>query len=223
MTETRTLPPEQAGDSEASPTEEERAAAIAALLGGIVTVQTVEALVSAIASLLARLPGLPSEASDLGDDVTRRVARLVVEGRQGLREDMDSPREASATLRHTHIDNLIHRAHYAINATKRVVTAEDVRKGFTVERRFFLQHREAERVRTAGAKLNEAAAERWGPILSWNDTGKAKTHRPSHLAADGKNYDVRRPPTSTGGVLPGQALHCDCVPGPPKQNAEVLR
>lgn len=201
-------------EEQAQTTEEEIAAAIAALLGDIVAVQTVEALVGAIASLLARLPGLPE--SDGDDSVTRRVARLVVEGRPAFREGT-----SSATLRSTHVDNLIHRAHYAINATKRVIQSDDTRKAFTQERRHFMAHRDAERRRTAGARMVDAAIELHGPMLGWRH-GHPREPRPTHKAADGRNFDARTIPRSTG-ALPGVLPNCTCTITAPFPKAEVLR
>jgi hypothetical protein len=215
----QTIPePRQGQDRNSSSAEEEQIAFDIALIltGGVVLPPSTTPL-AAISALLLLLPGL-SGAS--GASVANAAARLVA---------LDPPAlpEEAGVLRAATLSNLSHRGHYAVAAFRRlagsVARGDDLRQARRKEARFFAQHREAERMRTAGARLNDAAAERWGPILSWNDTGKAKTHRPSHLAADGKNYDVRRPPRSTGGILPGQAPNCDCVPGPPREGVEVMR
>jgi hypothetical protein len=198
--------------------EEEIAAGIAALLAGFFAVTTTAALVNAISSLLQLLPGLPDFGSDedetlSGASVTRSVARLVVRDRQ-------TP-GSSQTLRNAHVDNLLHRAHYAINATKRVVRSEDIRKGFAKERMYFAAHREAERRRTAGAKMVDAAIELHGPLLGWKH-GHPKEPRPTHLQADGMNFDARSVPAYTG-ALPGVLPGCTCTVTAPFENGRVLR
>lgn len=217
MSETRTRPPEQASGAA---TEEEIAFAIALILAGEAPLpQGVDPAV-AVAAVLRLLPSLPA----LDDDVSTPVARLVV---RAIPQQASPERPASLAETRASRANLSYRAHYAIEADKRlakkVLSGESVTDAFKGERRHFRAHLEASLDRVAGARMNDAAVERWGNILSWIDTGRAHTHRPSHLAADGANYDVRRPPVATDGMLPGQAPHCDCVPGPPKRSARMLR
>lgn len=205
-TQTRQTQPQQAN-------EPEIAAAIALILAGGVSVPSVT---GAIAALLRMIPGMP----DSGDgDVSVPVSRMVSRVTRGTGTPLDGEVAVSAS-------NLSYRAHYAIEAMKRV--ASDVSQGNTLkdalnaERINLTRHLEASETREAGARLNQAAAERWGPVLSWNHTGKSSTHRPSHVAANGANYDVRNPPQSTEGLLPGQAPHCDCLAGPPIPGARML-
>jgi hypothetical protein len=213
---TQNRPPEDSPQGEAgAPTEESIAAAIALILAGQVVVASV---VGAIAALLKLIPGLP----DVGDsDVSTPIARMV------SRIGRDAPRASGGEIT-ANASNLSYRAHYAIEATKRI--AQDVKNGGSVrdalkgEGRYFTAHLEASEAREAGAQLNNAAARRWGPVLSWRhpETG-GRDHRPSHVAADGANFDVRNPPQFTDGMLPGQALHCHCVPGAPIPGARMLR
>lgn len=211
-------PREPSSQSEA--TEEEIAASIALILAGGIDLPSGATPLSAIAALLLLLPGFSQTSEDAS--VANAVARLVVDDAKPL----PKLTETNTALRRAHIDNLVYRAHYAINATKRVaasvVEGEDLRGALRGEGRFLHQHLEANRVRAAGAKLNDAAAERWGPVLGWNHTGKAHTHRPNHVAADGANYRVDSPPVSTDGMLPGMALHCDCIAGPPHPGGRML-
>jgi hypothetical protein len=118
------------------------------------------------------------------------------------------------------LNNLLYRAHYAINAINRVARSEDVAKGFRDERRFFTAHREAERRRLAGARMVAAAMDLHGPILSWHH-GSPKEARPHHLAADRSNFDARVVPVSTG-AMPGVLPNCTCTPGPPIPGARML-
>ena len=198
---------------QASQAEEEIAAAIALILAGGVVVASVAA---AIASLLRLLPGLPDiEIDDLTASVGRMVSGIT-EGETGR-----SGGEISVSAA-----NLSYRAHYAIEATKRIANSvsegEGLRGALEGERRHLAQHLDACEARRTGAVMNEAAAERWGPLLSWNHPNTGKDHRPSHVAANGANFDVRRPPQSTEGMLPGQALNCHCSVGPPIPGGRML-
>jgi hypothetical protein len=192
--------------------EEEIAAAIALILAGQALPNGVS-MEAAIGRLLSVLPGA------LGADVSGSVARLVVADKPGVLR-------GSQATRATSIANLSYRAHYAIEAVKRVASkvsgGQGVADALRTERTHLSQHIEASKTRMAGARLNDAAAERWGPVLSWNHTGTSHTHRPSHVRAHGANFDVRNPPSSTDGMLPGMALHCDCVSGPPIDGARTL-
>lgn len=212
MTETRTpqAKPRQPQNSPSEATEAEIAAAIALILAGQVVVVSA---VGAIAALLALIPDLPE------DDVSTPVARMV------SRIGRDTPNALEGNLR-ANASNLSYRAHYAIEATKRIAgkvkNGDALRDALSAERTYLRQHLEASEVRTNGAALNEAAARRFGPLLGWVHTGRTHTHRPSHVAANGANYRIDRPPQATEGMLPGQALHCDCVPGPPFPNGRML-
>ncbi len=165
----------------------------------------------AIARLLLRLPDGPDEP------VARRVATLVVNDLEGLKG-------GSETVVASQKSNLMHRAHYAINASKRVakdvIAGEGVEKAISKEKRHFVAHRDAERRRIAAAKMIEAAAQLHGPVLGWRH-GHPKEPRPNHLAADGKNFRADSIPTSTG-ALPGVLPNCTCVPTAPFPNAELL-
>jgi hypothetical protein len=193
--------------------EEGIAAAIALILAGQATLPDGMAPAAAIALLLARLPGL------LEEGVSAAVAALVT-GPQ-----IPKPTGSAAILA-ARASNISYRAHYAIGAAKRVAAGvgegKSIAEAVRAERKYLRQHLEASRTRLAGARLNEAAAERWGPILSWNHTGRTETHRPSHVAADGANYRMGSAPAATGGMLPGQAPNCDCIPGPPIPNGRML-
>ena len=204
---TASRPPQ---DSQA---EEEIAAAIALILAGGAVVASVA---GAIASLLRLLPGLPDIEMD---DLTASVGRMV----SGITEGESRRSEGEISVSAA---NLSYRAHYAIEATKRVAKSvsegESVRGALEGERRHLAQHLDACEARRAGAAMNEAAAVRWGPLLSWNHPNTGKDHRPSHVAANGANFDVRRPPQSTEGMLPGQALNCHCPVGPPIPGGRML-
>jgi hypothetical protein len=220
MGRTRTAPseapsPPVQGEAQ-SISEEEVAAAIAAILAGQLALPAGVTLLAAITTLLGALPDAPD--GPVTAATARAAARLVL-------EDPPKPPGRSEALRVAYADNLLYRAWYGVNAAKRLAASvsegDDLRAALSKELAHYHRHREANAARTAGAKLNAAAAERWGPVLSWNHSGK-EHFRPHHKAADGKNYRVDRPPVSTEG-LPGTLLHCGCAPGPPKPNGEMLR
>ncbi|MCL6437224.1 MAG: hypothetical protein K6T51_01325 [Rubrobacteraceae bacterium] len=179
-------------------------AAIGALLASL----PVAGAAAALAALLAMLaPALSSDdAGFLAHLILKRPPKILRETQWGVQK-------------RTYEQNLAYRAHYAAAAARRLASGESDRAR---EERFFAQHLAAEEARVKSARMAEAAADRWGPLLGWIHTNTAKTHRPSHIAADGANFDVRYPPVSTGG-LPGTLPHCDCIAGPPTPGARMLR
>lgn len=86
---------------------------------------------------------------------------------------------------------------------------------------YFTKHREAVRQRDAARRMVEAAQDRYGPILGWRH-GHPNEPRPTHLAADGFNFDARRTPISTG-ALPGVLPGCTCTVTAPFDNARTLK
>lgn len=114
---------------------------------------------------------------------------------------------------------------FGLNAARRV--GRDVLKGKSVsealakERKNYALHKEAQRQRRAVDTMISGAIAVYGPILSWHAI-KRETSRPSHLRADGKNWDARRTPTQTGG-RPGELPNCLCYVGPPIPGARLLR
>jgi hypothetical protein len=118
-------------------------------------------------------------------------------------------------------DNLIYRAHYAIAAQKRMAKGEGtVAERLDEEEPYLHRHRDAERRRTASAKMLDAAAELHGPILGWKH-GHPREPRPHHRAADGHNFRVGRVPASTG-ALPGALPGCTCTVTAPYEGAPEL-
>lgn len=210
MTETRTPPQSHA-------TEEEIAASIALILAGGISLPSGATPLSAIAALLLLLPGFPQSAEN--GSVANAVARLVVDDAKPL----PNLTETNTALRRAHIDNLVYRAHYAINATKRVaasVVDGDLRGALQSEGRFLHQHLEANRRRVAGAKMVDAAVELHGPLLGWKH-GHPSEPRPSHAAADGANFDATTIPVSTE-ALPGVLPGCTCTVTAPVPGARML-
>lgn len=123
------------------------------------------------------------------------------------------------------IENLIHRAHFAIEATRRVtqrvVAGKGVGQAIRMEARNFARHLQANKQRDMAERMELSAMERYGPIGGWHH-GDPKEPRPSHLAAHGKNYVLGTVPLSTG-AKPGAEPGCTCSIVAPYENGEMLR
>lgn len=200
---------------DASAAEEEIAAAIALVLAGQALPAGTTPLV-AVAALLRLVPGL-------GDgDISERVASMVVGDRMPLSSGSQTILKASAS-------NISYRAHYAIEAAKRVAgdiaSGKGITEAFAKERPNLIKHLEKSRRNITSAKNTEAMAELYGHVLSWNHgaTGHPAEPRPLHLAADGANFDTRLGVPKSTGALPAVESDCTCAWGPPKPNARTLR
>ncbi len=216
MGRTRPQQPPLPTQEEETTVEEGIAAAIAAIL-----IARGVGMVAAIAAEIARL--LPASlAGALRASLSLDVAEVVVA------DPVEPPRGVNGNVG-AYMEEVAYRAMYGVKAAQRLggaaISGEQGALGRAWEREgnLYRRHREAQDRRQRGRALNEAAADRFGPILSWRHTGEAKTHRPAHVRANGKNYDVRNPPRATDGMLPGQAPSCDCIPGPPIRGARILR
>ncbi len=199
----------------------EEAAVIAAILAGTLVFPNPAETVAAI--LLTVAPASLLAVPEAAASVAFGVASLVVQTprNSGTRGSRLTARGTGPASEGQFLREAAYGGFYALSALRRVAAAEDFDNALDKERRYFVQQREASRRRVAGATLNDAAAAIHGPILSWIHTGRAKTHRPEHEVAHGANFDVRLPPTETGG-LPATLPHCDCVPGPPIEGARML-
>lgn len=220
MTERATS--EQPQQAERETYEEEVAAAIAAMF-----LAAGAPVPGAVAALLLRL--VPSYVPE---DLRERVA---FDAASFVPDRLPRPTGGTAT-RDAYVDNLLRRAHYAINVVKRLSAAvrapvrdeegpgpgleQRLRTALEAEERFFGQHREAAKRRVAGAKLVDAASELYGEVLGWKH-GHPKEPRPHHKAADGRNFRVGTVPASTG-ALPGVLPGCTCSVVAPHENGEML-
>lgn len=176
----------------------------------------------AIAALLLMLAPA-ALAATLAASASLEVAALML-------LDPPKPSRAGAAQIAASRDEWLYRAWYGINAFKRVAGAllrgggepfgERLGKAMRAERRYFDAHRLAGKRRMSAARLADAAAERYGPILGWHAMLDEDT-TPECREAHGKNFDVRNPPAIG---LPG-TLHggrCRCSAGAPFQGAEML-
>lgn len=204
-------------ESSESLTEAQIAALIAAILAGSVVIPASMTLVGAVVVLLESLPSPPDGS------VIDAVAEMVV----GDREALFGGSEGNVASLEALTNNSGYQALYAIAAVRRIARAveggDDLGDALSREKHNHDLHVNAIETRNRGAKLNVAAAERFGNVLNWNHTGTARTHRHPHVAADGKNYNIFEPPASTDYMLPGMEPNCDCVPAAPVQGAGVLR
>jgi hypothetical protein len=203
-----------------SSTEEEVAALVAAILAGSVVVPNpalaiAEALLNLIPSFLP---------SAIKVRISADIARLVV-------QDQPTPTNRTGANLAASQSNLAYRALYAVSAVKRLVKAirgpgeesvEDrLTKALSAERSYLEGHLNASRRRTQQAAVLDAMVNAHGPVLSWNHRDIGKTHRPSHLRADGSNFDIRTVPRSTE-AFPGFLPGCHCFAAPPIPGARKL-
>lgn len=210
---------EQAQTSQQS--ERQAAAAIALILLGAAIVPSP---VGAIAMLLSGFVPL-SVPSALAARLTSETASLA------LRDLPFRPSSGEVLLAASRAE-FSYRAAYAFAALRRLMSAavepneetpaERLVSALHTEERYLEAHKKASGKRLAAARLNDAAAEIYGPILSWNHGPLSPGDRPHHVAADGLNYDVRNPPKETEG-LPSTLPNCKCFPGPPREGMRVMK
>lgn len=122
-------------------------------------------------------------------------------------------------------DGPTYRAHYLVNAAKRIVNAtapggQSLGDAVDAERRYFNQHRTAQVQREQAAARIDAAANSYGQLLGWRAVLDDRT-TPECRAADGKNFYADHPPAIG---LPGlkHAGNCRCYPGPPHEGAPLV-
>ncbi len=211
---------QQPQTSDQTTTEEEVAALVAAILAGSVSIPIPTLAIAE--ALLNLVPGfLPTPVQVR---ISADVARMVSE----VGTNTQRPSGASLAAQR---GNLAYRALYAVQAVKRLVKAvsgpseepveERLERAFNAERSYLLAHLNASRRREQQGAVLDALANAYGPILSWNHRDIGRSHRPSHLKADGANFDIRQVPTSTEG-FPGFLPGCHCFGGPPIPNARVI-
>ncbi len=226
--------------------DNEVAAAIVAVIAGYYAVPNPEQAIAAIL-LEAIVPGLPdvagagaayamrSEAREAGNDTGGETGGAGSQGSvpesgaeldRGAEgdEQFSSRGGESGTVSGSAIQGLIFRAHYVINATRRI--AKDVRSGkqlreaILAEEPKFRAHLDANRQRRRGSDAQTALAEAYQTTrFKWHHSGKLD-YRPTHKAAEGKVYDINEPPASTG-ALPGVLRHCECWAEPMPPDAAV--
>lgn len=190
---------------------------MAVIATALVTALTAAAALHAVAALLK-----PRQI----DRRAMLVALLVV---------MEMPPETtgvagSATLNASRT-NLIRRAQFALNASKRLTRdvfdararGEGIRTalaaGMARERRYFGQHRDAIWQRSMAAMNVDMAARDYGDLLGWRTVLDSRTSADCR-AANGKNFYASSPPLIgyPGSVHP----HCRCYAGPPRIGARML-
>ncbi|WP_273843911.1 hypothetical protein [Rubrobacter calidifluminis] len=115
----------------------------------------------------------------------------------------------------------IYSAYYALAAARRLAAAGDREKALELEKRYYQMHLEAAKRRRAADRMTTGARSLYGYVLSWHH-GHPKEPRPTHLAADGKNFDTRLGVPRSTGALPGELPNCTCYWGPPIPGAPQL-
>lgn len=191
------------------------AAAIALILMGEASVPDSEDAIAALLALLAPTFLAPA----LRGGLSRETASLV------LRDPLPPPGGGNVLLAASRAE-FTYRAAYGLAALGRLVETVIGGQGLSAWRKseagYFTAHMDASETRLAGARLNDAAASRYGNVLSWNHGPNGPNDRPHHANAHGANFDATRPPKETQG-LPSMLPHCNCSPGPPRRGARMLR
>lgn len=116
-------------------------------------------------------------------------------------------------------DESLMRAQYIVESYTRRAAASTSPEA---EDAYFISHLEVSGQRQLAMAREDEMVATYGPVLSWVHLGTATTHRPDHVAADGKNYNAVTGARTVEGGKPGIAPRCDCVPGPPRQGATLL-
>lgn len=210
-------------DQQPQPQNAEIAAAVAALLlAGSPTVPALAPL------LLPALPGWILALPELAADVAEEAARVT------LTDPPAFDAGAGELERRASLENVLLRAFYGIAAARRLAEAvrgpsdtpirERLTKALKAERSYLTAHMSARARNLEGARKTDRARELYGDVLSWNHgaNGTPGEPRPNHVAADGKNFDLRKGvPVSTQG-LPGTLPGCTCAWGPPRAGAKML-
>lgn len=213
----------------------ETAAAIALLLASPAPQAT--AVPAVAAALLPILPAFLLRTPEVAADVAEEAARMALGnlGPGSLEPRFPSAKGIGKVERRARTENLLLRGFFAIAAVRRLAEAlrsnptpaiagDPLTDALKAERRYLEAHNKARARNLEAAGRIDEAARLYGPLLSWNHgvAGTPADPRPHHLAADGKNFDIRSgPPVETGAwpsVLPG----CTCVAGPPRQQAATL-
>lgn len=195
-------------------------------LPGATVTQLAPLLLTAVPGELLRLPPLASAVAQEG-------ARLALSF--PLEVPAELPDASRGIVRAAALDAALYRAHYATNAARRLGRAvlevaderdrlDALRVVLVQEKRYLDAHREANRRRVAAARVIEGLVELHGPVLSWRhgETRLPEEPRPTHKAADGKNFDARLGPPALTGAWPGVLSFCSCMAGPPIAGAMML-
>ncbi len=207
---------------QAKPTEAEVAAVIVLILAGQAPEQVAAAGGVGAAIALALLAFVPESLPwPLRASVSAEAAALV------LRDRPELPGGSGAILA-ARRSNLVYRALYGINATRRIVgkavggegsVEERLRAAVEAEASYFAAHKKANARRLASAGLTEAASSVYGEVLGWTGVLDSKT-TPDCRRLIGKNYRAASPPD---GLHPGaRHPYCRCSPGAPFPNAQTV-
>jgi hypothetical protein len=117
-------------------------------------------------------------------------------------------------------EEVVKRGWFAVNALKRLVSAQDKRKQFDTEKRFFAAHKQASADRRKVDMMIDAVADVYGPLMGWY-LGPNENHCAICIDAAGQNFRVERKPKRG---WPGSShVNCNCSPGAPFPGATLLR
>lgn len=224
--------PQQSPEGQPPPNQSQRDL-IAALAVALAGAATVAAAVAAVLPLLLPL-GLPRGGVVVLVTWVVRVppARPTRTGRRpsGGAGPSATQRASRAVwaYRAAYLAAAAQRVADAVNraqAAEGVSTDDALKAALKAERRYFTQHRQAEKARAAAADQVDAAAARYGPVLGWAAVLDEHTSRECRIA-DGGTFTAAAPPVIgyPGAVHPA----CRCratapLPGAPTVNAKLAR
>lgn len=179
------------------------------------------ATVAAIKVLLSPLK-LAEETVEAAVKLALRVGPLTIDPTNMPGSVFKADGGQGEAARNTRESEVYYRAAYLLNAAKRIERNRKVkglRSAVKDERRFFLQHRDAQSRRLEAARTVDVAAAVYGPTLGWHATNDNRTSAECK-AAHGRNFPVGRRPAIgyPGTVHP----NCRCRPGAPFEGAAML-
>lgn len=172
-----------------------------------------------IASYLVALDGTQALGNELRSRAARALALLITVNNTQVTLAFDWRRSLSSLPGGGYAQELLYKAWYAVNAMQRITSSSDPTGAFLRERRYHVQHLEAQEHRSRSYEAMNALREIYGNTLGWYSVFDDST-TPECREAHGKNFDVTRPPAiGYPGMVHGK---CRCTAGPPHRGAEML-
>jgi hypothetical protein len=207
--EAASVPPAQQQPPPQQPPDAAAIAALTLLLLHAGTAVAAGSTLEAATSLLGQLGISPAAVAAIWPDVASFTLSPQSDGAAG------------SWVRRT---SAARRAAYALNAARRLDAAGVTPEAVDAEHRHMGQHDLAEAKRQVAAQAVDEASARHGLTLGWYARMDDRT-TPGCRAANGQNFDARRPPTIEGSpAYPGQPHGgtCRCRPGPPHPGGTLL-
>lgn len=183
---------------------------------------SIAATVTALTALLAPL-GLGAKAVGAATRLALSLGGLTVDPTGLPGSPIQADRSQGKASSNTREAEVYYRAAYLLNAAKRIERSlagdKSLVQAIRDERRYYLQHRDAQSRRAEAARQVDVAAQSFGPLLGWYSVNDSRSS-PECKAADGKNFPADRRPAIG---YPGTTHpHCRCRAGLPFKNGAML-